>query len=668
MSKQPEIPLDSKLKIDPMAGLLEPRMWVRRLVILEKPGGDVIRDVSMRPGLNIVWSPDGSDNISNAGEDIAMGHGAGKTLFCRLIRYCLGEGYPADEEQRDLISSTLINSVVCAEVVLDGTCWSIVRPLGAGLKDAIVIKGVPIDEVAIDNEYITGMKSFLDAVEEAFNAEKTRPLMDISPSAAVWLVALAWLARDQDCRFHHVLDWRDSESGSRSPHPANSDTKFPRLEALRAFIGAITLAEREASQAEKDVKTDIDRLLRDQGHLNWDIGRKTESLINDLGLQGEELSFMEGLEVPLAEKLRQLADIRMADALSLPSIEVGALEDARCKHFDAKEKLVNLKAEEKIRRADEELSNKDLARVKGELGKASVSKDNAEEPVCPICEVPVDRVLAEGCKLSHNLPDLESCRERYDRLVDDIDKLQGKISSLKTREGNLKYSIAAEEQNVERLKVVLDRLERSFDKKNQTLKKAETLLDRVSELSQILKEKDTFQQKTVNLEKEQAEKKGTVDKLRRLQAGNINQISAKLEPIISYIVSRKDSKSSVSLTGQELKINVNAGGNRRTAAIESLKVIAFDLACLCRSMEGKTNVPAFLIHDSPREADLGLPIYHQLFRLICILEEATQTPEPLFQYIITTTTKPPDDLCRKPWLVLELAGSPGIKRLLRQDL
>lgn len=39
---------------------------------------------------------------------------------------------------------------------------------------------------------------------------------------------------------------------------------------------------------------------------------------------------------------------------------------------------------------------------------------------------------------------------------------------------------------------------------------------------------------------------------------------------------------------------------RRTAAIDSLKVIAFDLACLCLSIEGATRVPAFM-------AELGLP-------------------------------------------------------------
>ncbi len=97
-----------------------------------------------------------------------------------------------------------------------------------------------------------------------------------------------------------------------------------------------------------------------------------------------------------------------------------------------------------------------------------------------------------------------------------------------------------------------------------------------------------------------------------------------------------------------------------------LAVLAFDLACLCLSIEGATRVPAFLVHDSPREADLGLSIYDELFRLMRELEELTETTT--FQYIVTTTTRPPDDLRRDPWLRLTLKGAPGSERLLARDL
>jgi hypothetical protein len=142
-------------------------------------------------------------------------------------------------------------------------------------------------------------------------------------------------------------------------------------------------------------------------------------------------------------------------------------------------------------------------------------------------------------------------------------------------------------------------------------------------------------------------------------------MSEKFDPVIRRLVGG-DAKGRVTLSNVGLELTVDMGGDRTTAAIDSLKVLAFDLAAMCLSIEGATRVPAFLLHDSPREADLGLSIYHQLFRLAQELEE--QTSQPLFQYIVTTTTRPPDDMTSVPWLRLTLRGLPGPERLLGCDL
>ena len=122
----------------------------------------------------------------------------------------------------------------------------------------------------------------------------------------------------------------------------------------------------------------------------------------------------------------------------------------------------------------------------------------------------------------------------------------------------------------------------------------------------------------------------------------------------------------VALDGNRLQLKVEMGGDRSTTAIESLKVIAFDLAVMCMSIEGNTHIPAFLVQDSPREADLGLSVYHDLFHFVRKLEQIGN--QPLFQYIITTTTRPPDELSQQPWLRETLRGAPAQERLLRRDL
>ena len=61
MSPQLRLPgLDPPKQIRPEAGRKTPVFWVKRIRVVRelKPGDDVIvRDVTLRPGLNVVWAP-----------------------------------------------------------------------------------------------------------------------------------------------------------------------------------------------------------------------------------------------------------------------------------------------------------------------------------------------------------------------------------------------------------------------------------------------------------------------------------------------------------------------------------------------------------------------------------------------------------------------------------
>jgi hypothetical protein len=121
-------------------------------------------------------------------------------------------------------------------------------------------------------------------------------------------------------------------------------------------------------------------------------------------------------------------------------------------------------------------------------------------------------------------------------------------------------------------------------------------------------------------------------------------------------------EASIDLTGQRLQAKVQVGGQ----AMESLKTLAFDLTAVLTSLEGRAGIPAFLIHDSPREADLGESVYHRLFRFAASLEGLSE--QPPFQYIITTTSNPPAEIQSSDCLVQKLSGSTVNERLLRCDL
>ena len=102
MKKQLDLLQPSDLGLKPEPGRTEPRLWVRRLV-LWKDANEKLREIDLRPGLNIIWSPDPADLGNTVPKKKSLGHGSGKTLFCRLIRYCLGEERFAPEVQRSHI-------------------------------------------------------------------------------------------------------------------------------------------------------------------------------------------------------------------------------------------------------------------------------------------------------------------------------------------------------------------------------------------------------------------------------------------------------------------------------------------------------------------------------------------------------------------------------------
>ncbi len=189
-----------------------------------------------------------------------------------------------------------------------------------------------------------------------------------------------------------------------------------------------------------------------------------------------------------------------------------------------------------------------------------------------------------------------------------------------------------------------------------------------NDVSALIKLMDKQSEATQNLTNQTA----TIESEREIIAAFVDRqtpvftrLSEKFDPIIRYLVG-PEATGNIALTGKGLNLTVRLGGNRSTSAIDSLKVIAFDISALCLSIEGTANMPAFLIHDSPREADLGLDLYHRLFLFTQWLEGVGN--QPLFQYIITTTTPPPDEVKTETCLRLTLRGTPAKERLLSTDL
>jgi hypothetical protein len=306
-----------------------------------------------------------------------------------------------------------------------------------------------------------------------------------------------------------------------------------------------------------------------------------------------------------------------------------------------------------------------VSMIAGEIPGLSASAQMLGNPVCPICEVPIDRALADGCKLSHKLPNPDQIRARWEKTKQLLADESERLKHDQGEQGRIARDLTPARELAARLREQLRAAERLRDSRSDAWHRTRSVLDEVSRLDDLLAAQEQAQSTADGLADSIKHERERTGAFRDAQAEVFRRLSRVFDAIVRELVGRT-AKGNLSLDGKGLRLSVEMGGERSTAAIDSLKVLAFDLAVLCMSIEGATHLPAFLVHDSPREADLGLSVYHQIFRLALNLEQLGR--EPLFQYVLTTTTRPPHDLVKEPWLVDTLYGSPAAGRLLKRDL
>lgn len=647
--RQPEL-FQPTLVVAPPANAREPRLWIRRVVIWEEPGKAPIQDFPLRHGLNIIWTPD----------DNGIGHGGGKSLLCRLLRYCLGEEQFAPAEQRDRIVEGFKEGWIGAEVVLDGKCWAVLRPLGIRRKH-FAVQDAKLEELIVGDVPATGLDGLLNAVEDAILTPDVKRLVASENSNhRAWQIALAWLSRDQECRFDHVLDWRSSFSDSESP--ARGLNRTEKLEALRAFLNAIDPAEQKLRLELAQLNEQKQRHEQELGHRNWEIRRLRRQLLDALRVPNPELIEGEmGITI-----LRSAAQKRLSDMTAATSQEGSTdFDAARAAHELAQARVAELSAEIGKLEALAPAHEQAVKFIEREFPGLAYAVQEAENYPCPICNVPISRVLATQCGLSDKIPDAEACRARFAARKKSVEDEKESLRQVKVGLERLKPELALAKQDAERKEQHYRRLDQLRAQRDKDWYAAQRRLDDVETLAGLLSQRQSAEDQLHRTLSGLEQRSEGVGRLLNQNAAAFSRLQDKFDPIVRRLVG-PEARGEVELTGKGLGLRVQMGGDRSTSAIDSLKVVAFDLAALCLSMEGLTKVPALLIHDSPREADLGLSLYHGLFHLAQELESAGTSP--LFQYIVTTTTEPPKNYARKPWLALTLRGAPASDRLLRRDL
>jgi hypothetical protein len=124
-------------------------------------------------------------------------------------------------------------------------------------------------------------------------------------------------------------------------------------------------------------------------------------------------------------------------------------------------------------------------------------------------------------------------------------------------------------------------------------------------------------------------------------------------------------EASCKFTREEIDLKADRHGELTSAAIDTLKAIAFDIAALRSGVLESSCHPAFLIFDSPREADMHPTPYQRIFHHLKSLEG--EDGNAAFQVILTTTEPPPEVFQNSAELVLQLDASAKEGRLYRTD-
>jgi len=634
-----------------------PRLWIRRLVIFSDPD-TIIRDVTLRPGLNIIWSPDMS-----SGESRVLAHGSGKTTFCRLLRACLGEPGFASETQTRRIMSRLPKGKVACEVMIDGKCWVAVRSLGLPGSDFVIEANRAEDALARGRQ--EGDPVTIDSIIAAAFLSK---IVGAAPPEVgddhVWDVLRAWLTRDQECRLSDILAWRSSHTHSRSRAQVLGETS--KLTMVRLALRALDAEERTAALRERELMAAAETERRRHSYQQQ---RHSEIIQEARRVFGaaEDVELEDRLEqaglISLAQKA--LSDAMRAELPKAPDVAdiFGRLDALSKERAELVGRQQQHATEAAVKKADAE-----RLRSEANLGEIDITQGGVR--VCPICRVAVDVALAKGCGIS-----LQSC---------DVEALKAAISAKKANADRLDAEAATAEQESKRANALIQQLEprqRALDQESKSAENnirvaqaaAREIQERVYNARRLL---DDLRGLQVG-EKAVAPTSSTTRELETARA-NLEAGRSRAQAAIGTLEGRyrgvmaawlpEGVAGTIKLDGNGLKVDAEFSGRGEvsTAALDSLKIVAFDLATLHMAVEERAEIPAILIHDSPREADLDSQLYAGLFDLVYQWETADETPS--FQYIVTTTTAPPEHLQSDLHVRLKMSSTPPDQRLFTMDI
>lgn len=642
---------------------------------LDQPGQRIQRHVQLHRGLNILWAdPNPPEKVGTKKRSKVAGHTAGKSTFCRLLRYALGDvNYGTDAQQGKIINKFKDGWVVL-RVEIEGSPWIVGRAfidgrqcfaLPHGDLDAFLMSGAtsPI-----------GYDDFATALDLHFIKPFIHGKFPGSRGEIHWRHLIPWFSRDQEARLLSLTTWRGPVGKS---HAINTDTD-ERHFLMRLVLDLLPKEEAnhfDSHAALNELKRVLDK--------NLPLSRaRTEQAFAHLS---EWIDVkVQGLEDPLyfdAAKAAHEAKQKDVNALRTSIPTTGEVEITQRAWEAAKdvtsEAAGDLKtARRRVTHLEKQIRECD-ARI---IEQTAAIEDLRREPPASVCGVPIRDACETGKRAHASRPDSKALEVLLATIADAKSLLESELAEAsaevpvqrlakeKAEEANQNAQLAYFTLSTRRAEKLEAYLEANAEQKAR-----DRLLKSTGKvLTEKLGDEDALEQVVKDINKSTDDEA----KARKEKAPDLGHFSDLYQRILRYMLGGEEGEAgelifgSVKHDGSWLEVTAEGRNDLDSGAITAAKLISFDLAAMAWGMEGKGHHPRFLIHDSPREADMAEDIYNGLFDAALALEKACLSgAEPSFQYIVTTTAEPPAAINGPPWrLDPVLNAMVPSKRILAVDL
>lgn len=631
---------------------LEPKLWVKEFAVFKSfETREELRRITLRPGLNIVWARDAASGAS--------GHAAGKSTFARMLRYLLGDATYGSDDFKTSLRVKLPDACIVGEVYVDGVPWLIVRPLArSGYHWSA--KEKTWDALFDESTKHQDFQEFTDALAEAF----------ISPLASVnfpgterkieWGYLLQWLTRDQDARYAHLLEWRPGGSDGTEGRILGAGEK---TNLVRMVLGLLTDDEQKLQRSHAELLTEQKDLDGEIPKLNYSRDRALAGLKEVFPeLTGKQVDFATVLGARKDQLQTQVDELTKALTEANRHDGAGDILPARLAAQTAKREFLKGDLDERslvLRRLrlnlshqNGQLSQEEFQKQSAALGdmpgKCSNSLEMAHKFRCPIApalmrdelqDARLQQAKSVAVDIAEQINFLDQerqpiAKQHQDAVLEEV-KIQTEVNKLRNAHIETRHRLLKELTDA---RTLLESVARALsDQEDIHIKRArlKKLATEINESSKNLaaKRKDTSKQ--------------------------LSKLSAEYSKVASHLL-QQTVRGEVQFHSDEIVPSLNYDGDMSSAALVTLRLLIFDLACLAGSAGPFPLHPGFLLHDSPREADLSAVIYRRIFSFI-----AGERENEAVQYIIATTESPPEDRQSEPWLTCELSSAEPGQRFLK---